>query len=257
MALFHERLAEREPVLLTMINVADPALVEVAAHAGFDAAVIDAEHGPLGMRDILDMIRAGEAARIPTIVRVPRATKEFVLRSLDAGAQGILFPQVNSAVEAEAAVAECRYPPQGVRGAGFYARGFRYALDRGADAIDAANAATVVGVQIEAMEAVGRATEILSQPGVDFGFVGPTDLSVDHGSIDITHPDVQKAIVGLARAAKTADLPLAIYAGTPQAARSFIDLGYRIIAVGIVPMLTIAARDYVAELRARERVGVR
>lgn len=244
-----ERLVSAQAVLLALVNVPDPALVELAAHAGFDAVVIDAEHGPLGIRDIQEMVRAGDAAAVPTIARVPEATKEWVLRSLDAGAAGILAPQIDTAAAAREVVAECRYPPAGRRGAGFYARRYRYSLDRGAPVIAAANRETVAGVQIESVAAVEAAAEILATDGVDFAFVGPTDLSVDHGSVDPLDPWVVDAISRVGAAGREAGIPLAVYAPTPQAGRKFAALGYRIIAVGLLPLLATAAGGYAREVR--------
>jgi len=247
---FVEKLGSDALTLMAMVNVPDPALVEIAAYAGFDAVIIDAEHGPLTARDVQELVRAADAASVAALVRVPRVGKEFVLRSLDAGADGIIAPQVGSAEDASAIVSECRFPPEGVRGAGFYSRAFRYSLDRGLDVIKATNAAMVVGVQIETVEGVARAPEILSQPGVTFGFVGPTDLSVDHGSVDATNPWVLEAIASLASAGIDAGVPMAIYAADAQAARRYIDLGYRILAVGVLSVLTAAARSYVQDLEA-------
>lgn len=245
-----ESLASPREKLLALINLPDPALVEVAAHAGFDAAVLDAEHGPLTISDIQAMVRAGDAAGIPTIARVPETTKEWVLRSLDAGAAGILAPQVDTPAEAARVIGECRYPPEGRRGAGFYARAYRYTLDRGPAAIQAANARIVAGIQIESVAAVEAAPEILATGGVDFAFVGPTDLSVDHGSTDITHPWVVDAIARMAEAGRAAGVPMAVYASTPDAARRYVELGYRIVGVGLVPVLMGAASSYVSEIRA-------
>jgi 4-hydroxy-2-oxoheptanedioate aldolase len=247
---FRELLTSPGTSTMAMVNVPEPALVEVAAYAGFDAVMIDAEHGALDARDVQELVRAADAARIPTLVRPPRATKEFVLRALDCGAGGILAPQVATGADAADAVAECRYPPGGRRGAAFYTRGQRFTFDRGRAAIAAADEATVVGVQVESVDAVAAATEIFATPGLDFGFVGPTDLSVDHGSCDPAHPWMVDAIAGVAAAGRDAGLPMAIYATDPDAARRYAELGYRIVAVGVMALVARAVAGYVDGVRA-------
>lgn len=233
---------------MAFVNVPEPALVEVAGHAGFDLVLLDAEHGPLTLHDVPNLVRAADAARIPALVRVPRPTKELVLRSLDAGSLGILVPQVSCPEEAAAAVMESHYPPSGRRGAAFYTRACRYSLDRGADTIAAAEERVVVGVQIETLAAVSNADSILAVPGIDFAFVGPTDLAVDHGSVDPQDPIVTRAIADLADAGRRAGVPMGIYAGSAAAAREYRALGYHVLAVGILPLLTQACAEHLDAL---------
>jgi 2-keto-3-deoxy-L-rhamnonate aldolase RhmA len=244
-----QRLLDREVRLLAFVNVADPALVEVAAHGGFDAVIIDAEHGPLSMHDIQDLIRAADAVAVPAMVRVPTRGREFILRALDAGASGVLVPQIDSAADAGHVVAECRFPPVGTRGAGFYARSYRYSLDRGRPALDSRDDSISAGIQIESVEAVERAEEILDVPGLDYVFVGPTDLSVSHGSCDPTHPWVVAAIESVAEKCRARGIPSGIYAANPDNAGVYAAMGYDTIAVGMLPMLVNAATAFTGQAR--------
>ena len=108
------RMRDRQALTGAFVPAPSPELVEIAAHAGYDFVVLDAEHGP-GFRRHHHMIRAAQAVGVPVLVRVPTASKEFIGRVLDSGADGILVPQVSSVEEARAAVSQALYPPAGTR----------------------------------------------------------------------------------------------------------------------------------------------
>jgi len=97
-------------------GIADPQIVEIIGHAGFDAAFIDLEHTSFDLRDVQLMVMAAERMGISPIVRPPGFDPAFILRLLDMGVQGIQLPHINSAAEARAAVAAVRYAPAGDRG---------------------------------------------------------------------------------------------------------------------------------------------
>lgn len=230
---------------LAFVNVADPALVELAAHAGFGAAVIDAEHGPLSIADIANLVRAADAVGMTSIVRVPAVAREFVLRSLDSGAGGVLAPQIDTAEQAERLVAECRYPPVGIRGAGFYARQYGYTKERGADALRRSNDTVIAGIQVESTAAVEAAESIVETEGVDYVFVGPTDLSVSHGSCDPQHPWVRDAMRTVAATCARHGRISGAYAANPAAASEILEMGFDTVAVGVLPLLLGAGRAFV------------
>jgi 2-keto-3-deoxy-L-rhamnonate aldolase RhmA len=147
-------------------------------------------------------------------------------------------------------VAEANSPPPGRRGAAFYPRGHRYTFERGRAALARADREVVVGVQIESMAAVESAAEILDTPGLDFAFVGPTDLSVDHGSADPRDPWVADAIARVGALGLERSLPMAIYAGDAETAARYVACGYRIVAVGIVALLAASARTFTDAVRS-------
>ncbi|MBS1879477.1 MAG: hypothetical protein JST31_08190, partial [Actinobacteria bacterium] len=105
------KLRNGETVLGTFVFLGDPAVVEIAALAGFDFVIIDSEHAPRGPEAIEGMIRAAEARGITPIVRVSRTDEKEILRALESGAQGIIVPQLESGEQAAEAVAATRYPP--------------------------------------------------------------------------------------------------------------------------------------------------
>ncbi|MFD2856314.1 aldolase/citrate lyase family protein [Seohaeicola zhoushanensis] len=91
---FARRLRAREPLAGTFVKSRDPAVVEILGHAGYDFAVLDAEHVAFGRADIAAMAVASRAARLPLVVRVPEAGGPWIATALDAGAAGVMVPQV-------------------------------------------------------------------------------------------------------------------------------------------------------------------
>jgi 4-hydroxy-2-oxoheptanedioate aldolase len=190
-----ERMREGEPVQGLIVKMPAPSIVEMAAYAGFDFVLIDAEHG-LGDGEALEHhVRAADAAGVACIVRVGELSGIEILRALDAGATGIVVPHVGDAETAAEAVRCAHYPPLGARGlavstrAGHQgARGLREHLAR-------AERETLVLVQVEDADAVGRVDEITAVPRLDAVFLGPTDLSLSLGHPgDLDHPAVATAI---------------------------------------------------------------
>ena len=97
-------------------GIADPQIVEIIGHAGFDAAFIDMEHTSFDLRDVQLMVMAAERVGITPIVRTPGFDPAFILRLLDMGVQGIQVPHISDARAAREAVKAVRYPPLGERG---------------------------------------------------------------------------------------------------------------------------------------------
>lgn len=252
-AALHQRLRQREFLTGAFVSAPSPELVEIAALSNFDFAVLDAEHGPFAIGEITHLVRAGQAVNLPVLVRVPEPTKEFILRALDAGSAGIIAPQIESADDARVFVAQTRYPPEGVRGAAFYARAHGFSARSGDDIIATANREVVAGALIESPRGVANAAEISAVPGVDFILVGPTDLAVNIGG-----PDAQKKVsdaVAVLPGIVGATIPIAIGAPDPAAAEKFRAQGYSVIVTGLLPLLLRQARLYVSGCRGPVMTG--
>ena len=174
--------------------------VEVLGMLGFDYLWVDVEHSSADAAAAEKLYLAAERRGMPTLTRLGEKSAGHTLKFLDAGSGGVLFPQVESAAEAEECVSWCKYPPLGVRGlAGARANGWNLAGDL-SGAVERANEEVVVGVQIESLGGIENADEIIGTSGLDFVFLGPTDISsalegVDSG--DIRHPKVVKAVEDL------------------------------------------------------------
>ena len=166
--------AEGKPALGAWLMIPSAASAEEVARAGFDYCCIDMQHGLVDYPNAVEMIRAIQLGGAAPFVRVPWNEPGIIAKMLDAGAQGIIIPMVNSAAEAEAAVAACKYPPVGSRS---------HAPTRGARdfSLEDLNASTVCAPMIETTQALAAMEDILKVPGLDAVYVGPSDLSVSLG----------------------------------------------------------------------------
>jgi len=181
------------------LNFASPTVTEVCAGAGFDWLLIDMEHSPNELPDVVQNLRACVGGTAEPVVRVPWNEPVMVKRLLDQGARSFLFPFVQSAEEARRAVAATRYPPHGIRGFAGTTRANRYG--RIPDYAKRAAEEICVLVQCETRKAVADIPAIAALDGVDGIFIGPADLAADMGHLaDTQHPEVQAAILAAGKA---------------------------------------------------------
>jgi 2-keto-3-deoxy-L-rhamnonate aldolase RhmA len=174
-----ESLLSREVSFGTWIQIGHAAVAEVLAEAGYDWIAVDCEHTDIDVEGFTDLSR-GMHGRGPIPLARVRANETLAIRqALDAGAQGVIVPLVNSADEARQAVAAARFPPRGRRGFSF-ARMNNYGADFDTYA-ETANQRIAVVVMAESREAVENIDEITSVEGVDGVFVGPYDMSGSYG----------------------------------------------------------------------------
>jgi len=171
-----------------------PILAELAGSAGFDWCLIDGEHGPNTVSEMLPQLQALAISGTPAVVRIANAAAWMVKQVLDLGCQTVLVPMVDDAETAQAMAQAMRYPPDGNRGMGAAlarATGFGAV----ADYPHTANAQVCLLVQAESAAAVANIDAIAATDGVDGVFVGPADLSADMGYPgQPDHPEVEKAI---------------------------------------------------------------
>ncbi|HCG02107.1 MAG TPA: 2,4-dihydroxyhept-2-ene-1,7-dioic acid aldolase [Chloroflexi bacterium] len=154
-----------------------PVSAEVIASSGFEWVCIDQQHGLLGPEQSVSMLQAIGGMGVPAVVRVRANDPADITKALDAGAQGVIVPMVNSDVDARAAVIACRYPPIGVRSWGPI-RANRVVPNYD---VEWANTNLICAVMIETEEAVANLDRILTVPGVDAVYVGPADLALSMG----------------------------------------------------------------------------
>jgi len=158
--------------------------VEVArilAAAGFDWTFLDGEHGGFGIETLQDLCRTSAMAGMSPIVRVAAMQYALVARALDCGAQGVIFPRVESPELLATAVSWTKFPPLGVRGFGLAATHVEYERATIPQVLAHQNEHTMVVLQIETKLAVDRRDELLSVPGIDAVLIGPVDLSLSLG----------------------------------------------------------------------------
>jgi 2,4-dihydroxyhept-2-ene-1,7-dioic acid aldolase len=158
-----------------------PEIPRALSAAGFDWMFVDTEHGGFDLETVQDICRVANLANIAPIVRVADMQYSLVARALDCGAQGVIFPRVESPELLAQAVSWTRFPPDGVRGFGLSTPQTGYAKASFAEIVEHANSNTLVVLQIETVRAFEARDELLSIPGIDAVLVGPADLSISLG----------------------------------------------------------------------------
>ena len=215
----------------TWVMSASPIVAEAMGHAGFDWAVLDMEHTPLDLMTLVHLLQAVGNTKMVPVVRVPWNDTVTVKRVLDAGAETLLFPFIQTADEAARAVAAARYPPEGVRGMAAMGRASRFGTVP--DFFKTANKTVGVVVQLETPAAIAQLEAIAAVPGVDALFVGPGDLSGSMGHVgNITHPEVMALMADAARRARELGMPIGTVGGTPEVVTRYRAAGYDYVAVG-------------------------
>ena len=204
---------------------------EVISDSGFDWLLLDTEHSPNEIPDLLGQLQAVELGTATPIVRPAWNDTVLIKRILDIGAQTILVPYVQNPEEARRAVEATRYPPHGVRGVSVAARASRYGRTPGY--LTKANDEICVLVQVETGHALGQIEQIAAVKGVEGVFIGPSDLAASLGHVgNPQHADVQAAIKDAVTRLKAVGKPAGILTGNEEEARRYIDWGYLFVAVG-------------------------
>lgn len=161
------------------LMTASPLAAEAMGRAGFDFLVLDMEHVPVGLPEAFALMQAAAGTPAEVVVRLPDQSATTVKQIMDAGARTLMFPFVETAKQAAAAVAATRYPPEGIRGAAAMTRASGYGTIDGY--LATANREACVIVQLESPAAIARLPEIAAVEGVDAVFTGPGDLAVAMG----------------------------------------------------------------------------
>ncbi len=229
---FKKALNEGKTVFGCWLSLADTYSAELMGTAGFDWLVIDGEHAPNDLRSILGQLQVLEASNSHAVVRVPIGETYMMKQVLDAGAQTVLVPMVDSADQAQQLVRDVTYPPHGDRGVG-------YALTRAARFSQTADYGTTADeqicllVQVESLKGLAALDDILTIDGIDGVFIGPADLAADMGHMgNALHPDVQSAIMDAIRRIAAAGKAPGILSTNDKMTHDAIDAGARFIAVG-------------------------
>lgn len=206
------------------------ALAEIAGKAGFDGIVFDAEHSTLSQKDCENLCRACEAVGTIPVIRTRKNEPELILRYLDAGAMGILIPNIRTPEDAEAAVQAVKYAPRGNRGLST-TRASDYGLGMPMkEYVAYANEQTLVWIMVENIDCIDNLKEILEVDGIDGFMIGTTDLSQSMGfpgnpGAPEVKEAVQKALdIGLA-SGKTVGSMLR----PGESAKQYFDDGYRML----------------------------
>lgn len=248
---FKSALANQQPQIGCWLTLSEASSAELMSTTGFDWLVIDGEHGPNDLRSIRDQLMVVDPSPSHAVVRVPYGQDWIIKQVLDAGAQTLLVPLVESAVQAREIVRACRYAPEGVRGMG--GAGSRVTrFGEISDYATTANAQICLLVQVETRKGVENLDEILSVEGVDGVFIGPADLSADMGYPgNAAAAEVQDVIADCISKIRAAGKAPGILTLTLEGAEKHLAQGATFVAVGIETLvLAKAARTLSADAKA-------
>lgn len=232
---FKERLRHNELLAGTMVfEFFTPGIAQIACAAGADFILYDMEHSGADIETMKAQLAHCRGLQIAPLVRVPVGEYHFIARVLDAGAHGVMVPMVESAEQAQHAVACMQYPPRGRRGAVFGAAHDGYLPGPPAEKIAAAHARTAMIALIETPGGVANAEAIAALPGVDMLWVGHFDLTNFMGIPGgFEHPDYLAAIDRVVRAARAHGKPVGFGAPDDQWVRRYHEKGFRVFACGL------------------------
>ena len=204
---------------------------EIMANCGFDWLCVDMQHGLIDFGDAVPMIQAIATTDCVPLVRVPWNEPYQIMQVLDAGAYGVIIPLINNKADAEKAVASCKYPPAGKRSSG----AARAAYSWGSDYKDFANDEVLCIVMIETQEALNNLDEILSTPGIDAAYIGPSDLAYAIG-VEPTGDNQSKehhdAIMKIFNACIKHNVMPGIHTHSLEFSQKYKEIGFKMIMLG-------------------------
>lgn len=220
-----------KPAVGGWLSIPHAVQAEFMAHTGLDWLCIDMQHGCIDYSDVVPMLTAISTTNVTPFVRVPWNEPAMIMKVLDAGAYGVIVPMVSNRAEAERAVAACRYPPKGMRSNGPN----RVMLYAGADYQKYANDEVACVVMIETPEGIEKLDEIVSTPGVDAAYIGPTDLALALGLPPVMDNDEPKHVATVNRileACKRHKIIAGIHTASSKFTQRYLDQGFQMVMLG-------------------------
>ncbi len=219
---------EGKPAIGGFLSIPHALSAEMMAHTGLDWLCIDMQHGCVDYSDAVNMLAAISTTAVTPIVRVPWNEPSMIMKALDAGAYGVIVPMVSNREEALRAVAACRYPPKGIRSNGPN----RAALYGGADYQKHADNEMLCIVMIETAEGIEKMDEIISTPGVDAVYIGPTDLALALGLPPVMDNDDPKHVATVNKVLETCrkhNVIAAMHTMSSKYTQRYIDQGFKMV----------------------------
>jgi 2-dehydro-3-deoxyglucarate aldolase/4-hydroxy-2-oxoheptanedioate aldolase len=225
------KLRNGEKTIGAFLQTLSPVAAEILSQAGFDWLIVDLEHSPGGFDNLQAQLQAMSGSGVVPFARAPWNDPVSIKRILDTGVMGVLVPYVNTTAEAQAAVAACKYPPQGIRGVAGSPRAAGYTRNT-MPYLTTANDEIIVMTAVETREAVENLDEILQVDGLDGIFIGPVDLASSLGYLgDPSQPEVQEMIDVIEQKVLASDKFLGTIATNWDKARECFEKGYRWMVV--------------------------
>lgn len=223
-------------------------VAEALSHVGYDSVTVDLQHGMYGAETAIAMLRAVSCGPATPMARSSSGQPSEIMKLLDAGAYGIICPDVNTAQEAQILVESCRYAPDGRRSFG-PARGLLYG---GQDYPQHANEEILTWAMIESADGVTNLADIVDTPGLDGLYIGPNDLSLALGAAPGAPLEdrITTVIADIISHTRAADKNAGIFARNDDEARLFVELGANFVTPGAdLAIITDAARRRIASLK--------
>ena len=219
------------------LGIPDPSVAEMMAGAGFDWLVVDHEHGPYELRDVMAHLQAMAPYDVAPIVRPADGNPALLKKLCDIGAQSFIVPMIDTPEQARDVVAAVKYPPQGRRGLGTsMARAARWNTVTGY--LENANDEMCVVVQAETVTAIENLDAIVNTEGVDGVFIGPSDLSASMGHVgNVSHPDVVEVVAEGLRKIRAAGRYAGLLCLDESQVGRFIECGAHFVGVGVDTLL--------------------
>jgi len=234
MSKLKQKLENNELTIGSWITIGHHSIVEIMASAGFDWLTIDMEHSAIELTEAQNLIAHIQANGMEALVRVGKNEEVIIKRVLDAGANGVIVPMVNSIKDAKRAVEYVKYPPLGKRGVGL-ARAQKYGIGF-EEYKRKLNDEIVVIAQVEHIDSVNNLEGILSVDGIDGIIIGPYDLSGSMGKPgQFNDADVKQAINKVEEICKRLNRPLGFHVIQPNniELRNKIEDGYTFLAFSL------------------------
>ena len=237
-------------VLNGWLHIPSSYSAELMAHAGWDSLTIDMQHGPVDYPAAVPMMQAISTTETVPMARVPWNEPGIIMKLLDAGCYGIICPMINTRAEAEAFVGACRYPPVGYRSHGPN----RARLYGGNDYPLQANDHVITMAMIETVQALENLEDILTVPGLDAIYVGPSDLSRSFGNApggDWEEGPVVKALDTIIAACKKHGIYAGLHTGSAAYTLRMFEKGYQFSTISSeAGIMSAAASQVINEVKS-------
>ncbi len=241
-----------KPSINGWLSISSAFGAEIMANQGYDSLTIDIQHGVIDYSAAVSMLQAMAPYPVTPLVRVSWLEPGLIMKALDAGSSGLICPMINTREQAETLVSLTHYPPVGTRSFGptraLYSHGENYHKE--------ANDEILCLAMIETAEAMSNLDDIVSTPGLDGVYIGPSDLSLGIGNgkyspgFDRQEPEIVEAIKAILKSAKQSGIIAGLHCGSPEYAAKAIGWGFEMVTIGSdARLLASAAKNIVSEAR--------
>lgn len=239
------------PLLGAFLGLPVPALVEVVGRVGFDFIILDGEHGGFTSESLEECMRAADTVKLPTVVRIPEINPWHIQMALDAGAQAVQVPAVETPEQARLIVSASHFPPKGRRGFGSTTRAAGYGFIPRSQVIRTATAATTVIIQVETRKGVERLSDILAVDGVDMVFLGTNDLSLDYGYESPADPDMLPLVQEMIRTIRESGKMCGVHATGWEFLPMMKELGVHYFTISALAVMGLSLQGLVTDFEKK------